>query len=162
MEHHHIRFPEGHDYEDNAFWYMYSITAKSVFFFKKPLYHYFLRQGSIMSAQVGKKPKNKMDGVAVAEYILDFLTKNNLQHKKTYLMAQIFRRLLKGARKFFTPQEIDNLCQEINKQLSSNYEIVYSQSSDRLTLKKKNRLQLFYKKLCDIFNKNIHKKTPSE
>ncbi|MBR6231702.1 MAG: glycosyltransferase [Alphaproteobacteria bacterium] len=151
IERYHIRFPEGHEHDDDAFWYMYSIVAKSIFFLKKPLYHYFLRVGSIMSSQVEKKPKNKMDRIAVSEYVLNFLVRNKLQHKKAYLMAQFFRRQLKGVRKFFTPQEISDLCEEINEkiqsQLSTHYKIVYSKTNNQLTLKRKGYLQLLYKKI---------------
>lgn len=111
-----IRFPEGHEHDDDAFWYMYAFVANSIFYLKKTLYHYFLRAGSIMSTQVNKKPKNRMDRVAVSEYVLNFLLKNKLQ-EKTNLMVRIYRGQLSGCRKFFNEDELTKMCSDITKKL---------------------------------------------
>ena len=111
-----IRFPEGHEHDDDAFWYMYAFVTKDIFYLKDKLYHYFLRAGSIMSTQVNKKPKNRMDRLSISNYVLEFLLKNKLQ-KHIDLMIKIYRGQLSGCRKFFNENELTKMCSDITKKL---------------------------------------------
>ena len=146
IEKYHIRFPEGHEHDDDAFWYMYAFVAKNIFYLKKPLYHYFLRTGSIMSTQFNKQPKNRMDRINITDYVLEFLLKNNLQ-KYTDLMVKICRGQLSGSRKFFTENELTDLCSSITKKLQTKLltqsEIIY-RNGYVLCSKNKSIIKLIY------------------
>ena len=140
IEKYNIRFPEGHEHDDDAFWYMYSFVSKKIFFLNKKLYHYFLRAGSIMSTQVNKKPKNRLDRIAISYYIFDFLTKNNLYNNNKQIMAHIFRKEVKCARFFFSFSELEEICCQINKKISPY----------RLSVKKNGKVSV-KKKLFNLF-----------
>ena len=116
IEKYHIRFPEGHEHDDDAFWYMYAFVTKDIFYLKDKLYHYFLRAGSIMSTQVNEKPKNRIDRLSISDYVLEFLLKNKLQ-KHIDLMIKIYRGQLSECRKFFNEDELTKMCSDITKKL---------------------------------------------
>lgn len=160
VEKYYIRFPEVHEHDDDAFWYMYSVVSNKIFYLNKPLYHYFLRAGSIMSMQVSNHPKNRMDRIAISEYVLNFFIKNNIVQKKSLLMAKIFEQQLKCALIFFAPDEIKKICKKIEVILHNqlglmDYRLVYSNQNDLLLFKNKNKLRLICKlewyRLCLIF-----------
>lgn len=117
IEKYHIRFPQGHEHEDDAFWFMYSFIANSIYYLKQKLYHYFIRQGSVMSSVVNKKPKNKMDRILVSHCICNFLMEHKLFDTFKQSMLKIYCLEFKCARSFFSDEEKQQLCDDLNKYL---------------------------------------------
>ena len=153
-----IRFPEGHEHDDDAFWYMYAMIAKNIFYLKTPLYHYFLRSGSIMSTQANKQPKNKMDRIAISEYVLDFLLKHNLQ-KHTDLMVNIYRCQISNNKHFFNEKELTTICLNTTQKLQQqflNQKIISYYAGNVLLIDNNKKLyqlclEYLYYHLCYIF-----------
>lgn len=112
-----IRFPVGHENEDDAFWFMYSFTSNSIYYMRKKLYHYFIRQGSVMSNQINKKHKNKMDRIMISNYVFDFLIKHNLFDIFKDSMLKIYCSEFKGSSSLFSEEEKQQLCKDLNKRL---------------------------------------------
>ncbi|MBR5130205.1 MAG: glycosyltransferase family 2 protein [Alphaproteobacteria bacterium] len=160
VEEFHIRFPQGHEHDDDAFWYMYAMISKKIFYLPKPFYHYFLRSGSIMSTQANKQPKNRMDRVIISEYVLNFLIKNNLKKTKAHLMAGIFKNQLRCVCPFFNFDELKELCQNTNKTIKkelgiSETVVCFETDKKRFILKDKSLIVLIYEwiwyRLCIWF-----------
>ena len=120
-----IRFPDGHEHDDNAMWYKYAGVAKNIYYLKKPLYHYFIRSGSIMSTQFNRKPKNRYDSIIIANYIADFYAKNvpAKQRKQKILYAYYTHLLYIVHSNFFSIQELEDLCETANQNLKYVYDI---------------------------------------
>ena len=148
IKQHHIRFPDGHEHDDDAFWWLFGCVARDIYFIKKRLYHYYIRSGSIMSTQINKKPKNRFDSISVANYVFNFLFKANLIETYHDLMAKIFLDKLRYVyeKQFLTTKEAISVCLDFNKKIQNILGIeaklvVYGQS-DICLLYKKNRLRL--------------------
>lgn len=78
-----IKFPVGLWYEDNPFFWSYSLVCNSVYFVNDRLYNYLIRNGSIMSyinrkSKVDKKIFHELDSLLGFEYLLHFVFKWNL------------------------------------------------------------------------------------
>ena len=165
IEKYHIRFPDGHEHDDDAFWYMYSFVAKNIFYLKDKLYHYFLRAGSIMSTQFNKKPKNRMDRLAIAEYTLEFLLKHHLEKKYLHAIIYIFLFQLRGGIPFFSERELHQNCRYASQLLSDKLKVkgnfIYNHP-EILFLKTKSHAKLacdwLWNRLCVHFWKNKNEK----
>jgi glycosyltransferase involved in cell wall biosynthesis len=133
-----IRFPEYHEHDDDAFWYMYAMVSKNVFYLSTPLYNYFIRSGSIMSNLTNKRPRNRMDRIAISEYVLDFILKHDLKKQKARLMCNIFRKQLSCCRPFFLRDELEELCKSTNLTIKNKLgvftRIVYFKKVNKLRL----------------------------
>lgn len=116
-----IRFPDGHEFDDDAFVRMYACVATDIFFIKKPLYHYFLRKGSIMSTQYNKQPKNRYDGMFSINYVIQFLIKNDLIREYSQLVCNMFLNHIKYLQEhpFFTNEELCGLCWDMTKKIQT-------------------------------------------
>ncbi len=159
-----IRFPEGHEHEDDAFWYMYAMITKNIFYLKTPLYHYFLRSGSIMSTQANKQPKNKMDRIAICDYVLNFIQKNNLFDLFKETIFKIYSLQFKNIRGYFSDKEKIELCQNLNKKFSGITEEAFVYVDDNLIpyFRVKPLWQLYLEKIWYnfqfLFSKNEQKR----
>ena len=116
-----IKFPAGHEHDDDAFWYMYAFMAKDIFFLQKHLYHYFIRGGSIMATQVNKTPKNRMDRWAITEYVLNFFQGKPLSQPAEVIMPRIYLTQLRCGSPFFTLSEQKDLCDKAHEILQSRF-----------------------------------------
>ncbi len=116
-----ILFPEGHEHDDDAFWLQYSFVANKIFYLKKKLYHYFIRSNSIMDNYFNKQPKNRNDRLAISEYVFNFLIKNNLLEKYEDAMIDIYNVQLNGCYKFFSPEENEQNCLQINEKIKKYF-----------------------------------------
>lgn len=163
-----IRFPDGHEFDDNAFYYMYTCAAKSIFFIKKPLYHYFLRQGSIMSTQYNKKPKNRYDSLIATDYVIRFLIKNDLINKRAWTTCNILLNQIAYLLEhpFFTIEELCNICWEMNKKIKNilgkdAFLIIYG-NHDAFLLRKKSYIRLILESLIYKTSLRLHSHNKSK
>ena len=129
---------------------MYMCIAENIYFLRKPLYHYFMRSGSIMSTQFNRKPKNRYDNIFVANYILNFLFKNQLIEKHRVTISTIFYLELKYVQyqKFFTIRELISICKKMNQTIHNilglSSIIVLVSDNYIFLLQKKSRPKLIY------------------
>ena len=66
-----LTFPNGLLYEDNEFFYKYSIYCKSAYFIDKYLYNYFQRSNSIIGKMNGKQSMKVADYITIYENIYE-------------------------------------------------------------------------------------------
>ena len=147
IEKYHIRFPDGHEHDDEAFWFMYGFVAKDIFYLGDKLYHYFLRTGSIMSTQFNKKPKNRMDRLVISDYVMQFMLHYKLQEEYTYAMAYIWGLELKNSSPFFSKKEQNENCHKVNQILHNQLKIknsIIAENGEYIFLKNKCFLTLIY------------------
>lgn len=96
----HICFPNGLIHEDNAFWYMYAVLSKNIYYHSEKLYNYTIRPCSIM-----RLSQNTIDDnwLGIGIYFYQFLENNNLLREKsdviykvlTYLVSKWYRQVKK-------------------------------------------------------------------
>ncbi|MBR5575241.1 MAG: glycosyltransferase [Alphaproteobacteria bacterium] len=143
---HGIRFPTGHEHDDDTFWYQYAFVSREIYFLRTPLYYYFLRSGSIMSSQIHKQPKNRYDRLAITDYILNFLQQHNLLKQHKQAMLDIFHLQLKGIINFFTLPERIEICHQMNDKIHNilhlDAHIVCYMDGGSLALRRKGFLKL--------------------
>ena len=74
-----IRFPDGHEHDDDAFCHQYNFASDKRHFLNERLYNYIVRgEGSITASYDMKMPKNKWDRVYMNETLARFLRKHKL------------------------------------------------------------------------------------
>ncbi|MEI6210274.1 MAG: glycosyltransferase family 2 protein [bacterium] len=110
-----IRFPDGHEHDDDAFWFMYALEAKTIYFLSEPLYHHWIRTGSIMDSYADQRPANKHDRIRIARLAHAFATRQGHAVRQRRRLATYYRAectgLLLG---LFSPGEIAQLVDELN------------------------------------------------
>jgi len=77
LQTHAIWFPEGLYSEDEYFWRVYCLHAKTIAFIPGELYNYRIRSNSIMSNISRKKSVHSADVLKIAIEYYDYLKKNN-------------------------------------------------------------------------------------
>jgi len=77
LQTHAIWFPEGLYSEDEYFWRVYCLHAKTIVFIPGELYNYRIRSNSIMSNISRKKSVHSADVLKIAIEYYDYLKKNN-------------------------------------------------------------------------------------
>lgn len=84
IEQYRIRFPQGLNHEDEAFYYMFCAVARSACFLNEPGYRYLQRRGSIMHSSTSR---TKQAGLYldVGRYIFDFYRRHNLMDSSAEL-----------------------------------------------------------------------------
>ena len=143
-----IRFPDGHEHDDDAFWFMYGFVADKVYYLKEKLYHYFIRQNSMMDNYFNKKPKNRNDRLSSADYVCDFLIKHNLLSRYEYAMKEIYLMQLNDSCGYFTEQENEKNCLLVNERIKK-----YFSSNHSFFFFKDGAVFATHKKFCNLLNK---------
>ncbi len=137
IEKYHIRFPSGYEHEDDAFWYMYSFVAQSIYFTKQSLYHYFLRQNSVMSHLIHRVPRNRRDRISIAHYVCKYAQKHGLIDRYS-IIKRIYYVQLKCCLPLFSASEIKAICAEINEvlenEIHSKYKLYFMPTYNELKL----------------------------
>jgi len=101
-----IRFPSGHENEDDPFCYQYAMVSGDALLIPDRLYRYHLRQGSIMDAYVSRMPKNRWDRLACAEYLTDFARRNGLEVRFGAFLVRLWFEYYRMVKSFFTDGEL--------------------------------------------------------
>ena len=114
IEQYHIRFIPKNEHDDDAFWYMYGAMASTIYYIKEKLYHYFLRENSIMSAAFQKKPKNPLNRFQVCLAVFEFFKENQVVDKHKNLILKVFKSQMKGAASFLKPETLKEQCDTLN------------------------------------------------
>jgi glycosyltransferase involved in cell wall biosynthesis len=111
-----ISFPEECDHEDDFFIFIYSLFIDKYFALNKTLYRYYINNNSIMHLYEQGKPKNKYDLFKICCHACDFLKKSKkLNENKQALKNFIDFKISMIRTKFFTNEELIDLCKKFNK-----------------------------------------------
>lgn len=108
-----IKFPTGHEHDDDAFWYMYSFVSNRIMFVERVLYNYCIRSGSIMDNYFLAKPKNREDRLNIALFVLDWLKKLDILKENIIQFYRIFDTQIKNMAIFFERKDIINLLKQV-------------------------------------------------
>ena len=166
-----IRFPDGCEHDDDAFWYMYSFFTKNIYQLNQFLYHYVVRQNSIMDNYCSGKPKNKKDRMLISNAVFDFLKKNNLLKHYENDMIAIYQIQLFSALKFFDKNEKFELIKPVNAKIQKEWNpcmrIFLLKSGGVLFLKNKHaQIRMLFRfcvyKLISLFIRNYKKRKLEE
>ena len=116
-----LTFPNGLLYEDNEFFYKYSIYCKSAYFIDKYLYNYFQRSNSIIGKMNDKQSMKVADYITIYENIYEFYERNNLISKHKVLLSNIFNSFLWNTYKFSCNRKlIEKMLKQLAKQIDNN------------------------------------------
>lgn len=91
LEDFNIRFPEGMKYEDEPFYYLYCLRAKSLFSLNEYLYNYRLRENSIMDG-VNRQKKDLLDCINISVFFRQKLLQDNIFQEHEGLFIELFAR----------------------------------------------------------------------
>ena len=82
-----LQFPDGINYEDAYWHWVYITSCRNISCIKDVVYKYYRRKNSIMSLLFDKKEKNAIDHIYIVEKIYEFWNNNNNleKHKNTAL-----------------------------------------------------------------------------
>jgi glycosyltransferase involved in cell wall biosynthesis len=110
-----IRFPEGHDHDDDAFWFMYALEAKTIYFLPECGYHHWIRSGSIMDRTAKRLPRNKYDRLMVAKYVHAFAEKQGYAQCYRRRITHYYRAECEGLQlELFSEDERKQLVADLN------------------------------------------------
>jgi glycosyltransferase involved in cell wall biosynthesis len=143
-----IRFPDGHEHDDVAFFYMYFCMADSIFITRERLYHYVWRAKSIMSSQYNNKPKNKYDNFMSIDYLFRFLLQNQAFPKHSLTMTKIFFNCIRYVQGYHlvSTEELVAFCADFNAKISNvlrqQVRLVVWATYDILFIKNKSYIRL--------------------
>ena len=133
-----IVFPKGCTHEDDAFWYMYSFYAKNVYMLACPLYHYLLRQNSIMGQYFSGTSKTYQDRIKISDVVCAFLKEKNLLNKHRKDMLLIYKCQLMHILPFFSDTEQQKMIKSVNanikKNIPGNAQLLLSESRQNIVI----------------------------
>jgi len=109
-----IRFPAGHEADDDAFNFQYELVAKGFVHLKEPLYVYRIRNGSVMSNYLNRRPRNRADFLASATFVLDFALQRNLAASNAAFLRNMLARAYRTDKEFYEPAERPSHLAEYN------------------------------------------------
>ena len=145
-----IKFPSGCEHDDDAFCFMYFLVSKTVFLISQHLYHYTIRENSIMENYNNKKMKNKWDRIIISKFIGDYLIKNKLLEKNKDVLLNIFKWQIQNLQKIFSLQEtlpmIEELEKYCRKKIDKNIKFLRSPSGKILIINQKEISSFLYVK----------------
>lgn len=86
-----ITFPEGRLYEDNAFWWKYTLWCKNVYFTEEKLHFYNMRVSSLRGDVINKKTELEVDRIYMVEDVYNHYVENNLyDNDNKELLGRLF------------------------------------------------------------------------
>lgn len=111
---HGIRFPDGHEIDDDSFCYQYGIVAREVFYLPEALYVYTIRSASVMDSYFRKAPRNREDSVYSAAWTVDFAIRNELAVRWLEFLWEIVGLHYRTCRDFYPRTERPALLARFN------------------------------------------------
>lgn len=109
-------FPDGCEHDDDAFWLLYGMFAKTIFFLPDVLYNYRIRAGSIMGNYFDRRPKDKYDRLKICNFAYSFLQNKGMAPGTSPVFAEFCRR--QAAMMFFelfAPAELRAAARKLNR-----------------------------------------------
>lgn len=103
-----IRFPDGLWYEDNPFFWSYTLVCNYAFFINDKFYYYLIRSGSIMSKEKNKsnrKTLHGLDPLLCFEHLLGFVFKWELLEKFKPVLIDLFQQKMYESLKSLSKKE---------------------------------------------------------
>lgn len=91
-----MRYPVGHQSDDDAFVYQYLMVAKTAYFLNRNFYTRLMHEDSIMGAYWGMGTRYPLvqDHVDICEFVYDYAIRNNLfEQNKDYFKKFFFNEL---------------------------------------------------------------------
>lgn len=83
-----ITFPEGKLYEDNAFWWKYTMFCNNVWFLNEKFSYYNMRRTSLRGNVINNKNDKETDRIYMVEDVFDFCKKQNLLTKRNKILIE--------------------------------------------------------------------------
>ena len=124
LKKHGVRFPEIRTHEDDCFWYMYAVHAKTVFYVKERLYHYLLRPSSIMSMMTDKNNPLRKTRLEVAKVVMDYVMQGHSAARDVKkLILDIFLDETQKTVPFLSETELLESCEDINRTVERNLKV---------------------------------------
>ena len=145
-----IKFPSGCEHDDDAFCLMYFLVSETIFFISQHLYHYIIRENSIMENYNNKKMKNKWDRIKISEFIGDYLIRNKLLEERKDFLFNIFKWQIKNLQKIFFLQEVIPMVKRLElycrKNIDKHIKFLSSPTGKILIINEKDISLLHYEK----------------
>lgn len=116
IEKHHLRFPEGKIFEDACFFICLMGVLDHVYYLKEPLYHYCMRDGSIMSSAF-KKTSRVLDHLRIMEDICEFYDRHGLRSSKGALLGYAFQYCC-GFTEYHCPESLRDEVQQLECEMA--------------------------------------------
>lgn len=114
IDQYHISFPTIINHEDDAFCFSYLLVASSILFVQDQLYHYSIRENSLVEQKYNKKSQ-KMERIIVCEHCGNFLLQNALLQKNKEKFIQICERELSALSGIFSYREMLPMIERLEK-----------------------------------------------
>lgn len=91
INYHDLKFPDGLNYEDAYYFFVYMLWAEKATFVNKKLYNYIRHAGSIMNQTFKKCDTSAIDHLKIAFEIFDYMNKHNKYNEnRDYFWESIF------------------------------------------------------------------------
>ena len=144
-----IYFPDVFNHEDDAFSYIYRFVCKDFFILDKYLYHYIVRNNSLM--EVYKQNQyNKFSRIIISEFIGNFLITNKLLEKNKNLLLNIFKGQITVLSAIFSSKKIMPMVKRLEKycrkKIDKNIKFLRSPSGKILIINQKEISSFLYVK----------------
>lgn len=94
---HQLQFPDYLRYEDTYFFYLYALYTRSIFFLPDYLYHYHIRQNSIMGDTYAQKKGIAIQHVSIAERFYSYCFHHKLLEQHDHYVGSIIMWLIDQA-----------------------------------------------------------------
>lgn len=108
-----IRFPDGHEHDDDAFCYQYAMVSGDALRIPDRLYLYRLRAGSITDSYVTRKPRNRYDRLAVADFLVGFARRHGVDGVHARFLVRLWREFYLMVVPYFSEDELASLRLEL-------------------------------------------------
>ena len=92
-----IDFPAGRLYEDNAFWWKYTMFCPKAYFMRDKLHYYNLRLSSLRGNVNNKKREIECDRIYMVENVYNFCVQNNVLETNRELLKRLLIHTFKAA-----------------------------------------------------------------
>ena len=86
---HKIDFPAGRLYEDNAFWWKYTMWCKRVYFLPERLHYYNMRLNSLRGEVIHRKQELECDRIYMVQDVYEYCLKYNIYKKNKNLIERL-------------------------------------------------------------------------
>ena len=111
-----ICFPDGCEHDDDVFWLLYGMFAKTIFFLPDMLYNYRIRAGSIMGNYFDCRPKDKYDRFKICNFAYSFLQNKRMAPGTLPVFAEFCRRQAEMMFfELFAPEELRTVARKLNR-----------------------------------------------
>lgn len=109
-----IKFPSGHEHDDDVFMYQYRVVMKLVEYIPDVLHNYLVRPWSIMDRYFSGKPTNKRDRIEGCRFFYNWLEKNGFLPEKAELVSGMVLTQVWAHQATFPDDDVRPLIEEFN------------------------------------------------